>query len=247
MKERLQKIIANAGIASRRHAEKMITTGRVSVNHEIVTQLGAKADAEKDVIHIDGRLITTANTKYYIALNKPPGYVTTLHDPQGRHTVLDLVKGIPERVYPVGRLDYHSGGLLLMTNDGYFAQHIQHPRFKKTKTYQIKIQGHLSKEELKKLEKGIPLEDGLFKPENIRVEKINAKSCWLSLTLQEGKNREIRRGLEKIGHRVAVLTRESIGEVTLNGMEEGSWRYLTDKEVKMLIGHAGKKSKIKKS
>lgn len=235
MKERLQKVIATAGIASRRHAEKLITEGRVSVNNVVVTELGAKADAEKDVIRVDGKTIFLEKSKQYIILNKPAGFVTTLHDPQNRPTVVDLLGGVPERVYPVGRLDYDSRGLLLLTNDGDFAQKIQHPRFQKPKTYMVKIQKRLSKEELKQLEKGIRLSDGLFKPENLKVEKINEKSTWLRLTLREGRNRIIRRGFEAIGHRVAHLVREAIGDLRLGSLKEGMWRHLTKKEISQLL------------
>jgi 23S rRNA pseudouridine2605 synthase len=247
MKERLQKIIASAGIASRRHAENLITEGRVSVNNIVQTQLGTKADAEKDVIRVDGNVISAEKNKYYIALNKPAGVVTTLHDPQGRQTVVDFIQDVPERVYPVGRLDYDSRGLLLLTNDGDFAQKVQHPRFEKPKTYRVKIQGHLSKEELKQLGKGIKLDDGLFKPENLTVERINDRSCWLRLTIREGRNRIIRRGFEAIGRRVALLTRESIGEINLTGLKEGMWRHLTGKEISRLIDDAAGEKKVKKS
>ena len=235
MKERLQKIIATAGVASRRHSEKLITEGRVSVNNVVVDKLGEKADAEKDVICIDGKVISIEKTKYYIALNKPAGFVTTLHDPQNRPTVVDLLRDVPERVYPVGRLDYDSRGLLLLTNDGDFAQKIQHPRFQKPKVYKVKIQGRLSKEQLTQLIRGVKLDDGLFKPENLRIEKYNDKSTWLRLTLREGRNRIIRRGFEAIGYRVASLMRESIGNLQLGTLKEGDWRHLTKKEINQLL------------
>ncbi|MGP8154846.1 MAG: pseudouridine synthase [Smithella sp.] len=235
MKERLQKIIATAGITSRRHAEKLIAEGRVSVNNVVVTQPGIKADAEKDIIRIDSRSFSLEKTKYYIVLNKPAGFVTTLHDPQNRPTVVDLLSDVQERIYPVGRLDYDSRGLLLLTNDGDFAQKIQHPRFQKPKIYMVKIQGRLSKDELKQVGMGIKLQDDVFKPENLKVEKINDKSCWLRLTLREGKNRIIRRGFEAIGHRVAHLMREAIGDLQLGNLKEGMWRHLTKKEISQLL------------
>jgi len=145
MKERLQKIIATAGITSRRHAEELMVQGRVSVNNVVVTKLGEKADAEKDVIRIDGKTISVGKTKYYIALNKTCRSCYYPHDPRNRPTVVDLLSDLPERVYPVGRLDYDSRGLLLLTNDGDFAQKIQHPRFQQPKVYRVKIQGHLSR------------------------------------------------------------------------------------------------------
>jgi 23S rRNA pseudouridine2605 synthase len=235
MKERLQKVIATAGFASRRHAEKLITEGRVSVNNVVITKLGEKADAQKDVIRIDGKVISTEKERYYIVLNKPAGFVTTLSDPQNRPTVVDLLNDVPERVYPVGRLDYDSRGLLLLTNDGDFAQKVQHPRFQKPKVYKVKIQGRLSKEQLKQLSKGIKAGDDVFKPENLKVEKYNDKSSWLRLTLREGKNRIIRRGFESAGHRVAHLIREAIGDIKLGSLKEGEWRHLTKKEINQLL------------
>lgn len=235
MKERLQKIIASAGIDSRRHAEALIKAGRVSVNGQVITEMGVKADPEKDVIRVDGNTISLEKTLYYIVLHKPAEYVTTMSDPQKRPTVVDLTRDIPERVYPIGRLDYESSGLLLLTNDGDFAQKIQHPRFEVPKTYRVKISGRLSKEELKQIAGGIPLPDGIFKPENLRVEKVNDKSTWLQLTLREGKNRVIRRGFEAAGRQVTRLVRESIGNITLAGLKEGQWRNLTSREINQLL------------
>ena len=236
MKERLQKIIATAGIASRRHAEVMIQEGRVSVNNIVIKELGSKADTAQDIIRVDGKLISTEHANIYIMLHKPAGFVTTLSDPEGRPTVVDLITDVQERVYPVGRLDYDSEGLLLLTNDGEFSQKIQHPRFQIPKVYRIKVQGRLSREEVKQLANGVKLTDGLFKPENLHIDKFNDKSTWLKLTIREGKNRVIRRGLEAAGYRVARLMRESIGSLTLGDLKEGSWRHLKKKEVSELIG-----------
>ncbi|HDQ03314.1 MAG TPA: rRNA pseudouridine synthase [Deltaproteobacteria bacterium] len=235
MKERLQKIISAAGIASRRRAEEMIASGRVSVNGEVVKELGSKANAVKDVIRVDGKVISAEKTNLYIALNKPAGYVTTLHDPQNRPTVVDLLSGVPERVYPAGRLDYDSAGLLLLTNDGDFAQKVQHPSYQIPKVYRVKIQGRLLAEDLKKIRDGIRLDDCIFRPEQIQVEKVNPRSCWLQLTLREGKNRIIRRGFEAAGWRVSRLERKSIGPVHIGTLKEGLWRNLTTKEVTDLI------------
>lgn len=241
MKERLQKIISAAGIDSRRHAEKLITAGRVSVNGEVVRELGVKADPQKDVIRIDGNTISVENTLYYIALHKPAEYITAMSDPQNRPTVVDLIRDVPERVYPIGRLDYDSSGLLLLTNDGDFAQKIQHPSFQIPKTYRAKISGRLSSEEFKQISKGVSLPDGVFKPENMKIEKTNDKSCWLCLTLREGKNRIIRRGFEAAGHPVARLVRESIGNITLKGLKEGEWRSLTGQEIRQLLDESQSK------
>ncbi len=162
--ERLQKILSRAGVASRRAGEKMIAEGRISVNGAVVTEPGTKADPERDEIRVDGRLVSLETEKLYIALHKPPGYVTTLSDPQGRPIVTDLLTGVAERVYPVGRLDYDSEGLLILTNDGEFAQRLQHPRYGIPKTYRVKVEGNLTKGELKALEDGIDLPDGRFAP-----------------------------------------------------------------------------------
>jgi len=244
MKERLQKIISAAGIDSRRHAEAMITAGRVSVNGEIVSRLGTQADPQKDVIRIDGKIISIENPSCYIALYKPAGYVTTLSDPQKRPTIVDLVRDLPERVYPVGRLDYDSAGLLLLTNDGAFAQKISHPGFQVPKTYRVKIAGRISPDQLKEIGKGIPLPDCVFKPDNLKLEKTNDKSTWISLTLHEGKNRIIRRGFESAGYIVTRLVRTSIGSITLSGLSEGSWRSLSAREIQQLqAAPQGKKGK----
>lgn len=243
MKERLQKIISAAGIASRRHAEEMITAGRVSVNGLVVKELGVKADSAKDVIRVNGNIIFAEKTNLYIALNKPAGYVTTLSDPQKRPTIVDLISDVTERVYPVGRLDYDSSGLLLLTNDGDFAQKIQHPRFQIPKVYRVKIQGRLSKEEFKKLNEGVSLPDGVFRPEQVRLEKTNERSIWLQLTLREGKNRVIRRGFEAMGRRVSRLQRQSIGSVNIGSLKEGSWRNLTAKEIGNLLDLAERKKR----
>jgi 23S rRNA pseudouridine2605 synthase len=168
-------------------------------------------------------------------LNKPRGYVTTLHDPEGRAVVTDLLSGISERIFPVGRLDYNSEGLLLLTNDGDFSQRVQHPRFKIPKTYMVKIDGNLTKNEVRALSEGIRLPDGNFKPESLQIERINRKSCWLVLTIAEGRNRLIRRGLESLGHPVVRLIRTAIADISLGNMKTGTFRHLTKKEVKHLL------------
>jgi 23S rRNA pseudouridine2605 synthase len=235
MKERLQKIIAAAGISSRRAAEKMITEGRVTVNNAVIRQLGTKADIELDEIRLDGKLIFPETSKVYLMLHKPKGYVTTLHDPEGRPAVSDLLSDVSERVFPVGRLDYDSEGLLLLTNDGNFSQKIQHPRFRVPKTYSVKIEGNLSNKEMKSLSKGILLDDGMFKPENCSVLKTNRKSCWLTVTIIEGRNRVIRRAFESLGHSIARLIRTAIADVSLGNMKAGTFRHLTKHEVQKLL------------
>lgn len=235
MEERLQKIIARSGFASRRAAEKMIKEGRVSVNKVLVRQLGTKADVEKDDVRVDGNLISSEVAKIYLMLHKPRGYVTTLHDPEGRPIITDLLSDVSERVFPVGRLDYDSEGLLLMTNDGVFAQRLLHPRFGIPKTYKAKIRGDLTSREIRDLEKGIKLEDGKFRPEAFRVEKTNRKSCWVSLTITEGRSRMIRRGFASLGHPVVRLIRVAISDVYLGDLKAGAYRSLTKREVQKLL------------
>lgn len=235
MKERIQKIIARAGIASRRAAEKMILEGRVAVNGAQITEMGAMADAERDDIRVDGHLIAVATVKIYLLLNKPRGYVTTLDDPQRRPIVTHLLTGIQERVFPVGRLDYDSEGLLLLTNDGEFAQRLQHPRYQTTKTYRVKVEGHLSGRTMRALSEGIVLEDGLFKPLAAVLERKSPKSCWIVLTLAEGRNRIIRRAFASIGHPVLRLIRVALSDILLGDLKPGDYRHLTGKEVSRLI------------
>ena len=235
MKERLQKIIAQAGIASRRAAEKMILDGRVSINGTVVSVLGTKADLEKDEIRVEGRLISTETTKVYLMLNKPRGYVTTLDDPQQRPIVTDLLSGVQEKVFPVGRLDYDSEGLLLFTNDGDFALRLQHPRFQVSKTYRVKIEGYLSNQEMRLLSEGITMEDGLFRPVYITVERKSSKSCWLSVTLMEGRNRVIRRAFDTLGHSVIRLIRVAVSDLSLDDLKPGTYRYLKKREVMRLM------------
>ena len=232
MKERLQKIIAASGISSRRVAEKMIVEGRVTVNEAVVMQLGAKADIGADEIRVDGKLILPEVSKVYLMLHKPRGYVTTLHDPERRAVVTDLLSGVSERIFPVGRLDYDSEGLLLLTNDGDFSQRVQHPRFKIPKTYMVKIEGNLTRSEMRALSEGIRLPDGNFKPENLQIQR---KSSWLAATIAEGRNRLIRRGLESLGHPVVRLIRTAIADISLGNMKAGTFRHLTKKEVRRLL------------
>lgn len=235
MLERLQKIIANAGIASRRAAESLIRQGRVSVNGVIVKEMGSKADPERDEIRLDGRLISTDVSKLYLMVYKPAGYVTTLKDPEGRRIVTDLLHGIEERVFPVGRLDYDSEGLIILTNDGDFAQKMQHPRYGIPKTYLVKIKGSLKPREMRAIQAGVRLEDGLFTPEEVVVEKTNPKSTWLRVTIIEGRNRVIRRAFDAVGHSVGRLIRIALGGVQLGDLKEGKFRFLTKREIVLLL------------
>jgi len=235
MPDRLQKIIAHAGIASRRMAEKMISEGRISVNGKIVTELGTKVDIRKDEIRVDGKLISTEVSRVYLMLNKPKGYLTTLKDTRERPIIADLLEGVPERVFPVGRLDYDSEGLLIMTNDGDFAYRVQHPKFEITKTYLVKIKGRIPKEEISMIKNGAKLDDGEFKPAHVTVGKINPKSSWLELIIHEGRNRIIRRYFDSLGHPVTRLIRVAIGDIHLGDLRQGDFRYLQKKEVERLL------------
>jgi 23S rRNA pseudouridine2605 synthase len=243
--ERLQKILSRAGISSRRAAEKMIAEGRVSVNRIVVTAPGKKADPQKDEIRVDGRLVSLETEKIYLMLHKPQGYVTTLSDPQGRPIVTDLLHGVDARVYPVGRLDYDSEGLLILTNDGEFAQRIQHPRFGIPKTYRIKVEGRFLKGKVKALEKGIDLSDGRFVPAGIQLEKANPGSTWLTLTMTDGRNRVIRRVFDSIGHSVTRLIRIAVADIALASLPEGTWRMITQREVERLLALAGSRKEVK--
>lgn len=240
MEERLQKIISQAGITSRRAAEHLIAEGRVSLNGVVTTLPGVKADPERDEIRVDGRLISCEIDRVYLMLNKPPGYVTTLSDPQGRPIVTDLLIGVSERVFPVGRLDYDSEGLLLLTNDGDFSQRLQHPRYGIAKRYRVKLVGQILPATVKVLEKGITLPDGPFIPSDLQLEKTNRGSSWLSLTITDGRNRVIRRAFESLGHDIARLVRVAVADLTLGSLDQGAWRYLTHREVEALRTASGR-------
>ena len=243
MEERLQKILSQAGVASRRAAEKMIAEGRISVNGVKVTEPGTKADSGRDEIRVDGRLISCETERIYILLHKPQGIVTTLSDPQGRPIVTDLLEGVMERVFPVGRLDYDSEGVLILTNDGEFSQRLQHPRYGIPKIYRVKVEGNPGKREIQTLENGMDLPDGRFAPVAVSLEKTNRGSAWLRLTITDGRNRVIRRAFEALGHPVCRLVRVAVGDVTLDGVREGAWRSLTRKEVDRLLAQAGNREK----
>lgn len=239
--ERLQKIIAAAGIASRRKAEELITQGRVMVNGKIVTELGSKADPEIDHIKVDGKLLRGPQRNVYLLLNKPKGYVTTVSDPEGRPTVMDLVKKVGQRIYPVGRLDYASEGLLLLTNDGALANHLTRAASHVSKTYLVKVSGRPAEEDIHKLRRGIRIGRRPERrhaaavytaPAQIRLMK-EAENPWYEVTLIEGKHRQIRRMFEEIGHHVEKIKRVRYGPLTLD-VEPGQFRELTPKEVQSL-------------
>ncbi len=231
MQERLQKIISTAGVASRRAAEELIVEGRVRVNGKVVTELGAKADAERDHIKVDGKLINPAQPRTYVMLNKPVGYVTTLSDPEGRPVVSDLLTGVKARVYPVGRLDYNTEGLLLLTNDGDFAHLITHPKHELPKTYLVKIKGVLSDADIDALQRGVFLKDGKTAPAKVRKLRKEEANSWVEITIHEGRKRQVRRMIDHTGHFVIKLKRVRIGNLNLSDLPPGAYRHLTAEEV----------------
>jgi len=238
--ERLQKIIAAAGIASRRKAEDLITQGRVSVNGQIVSQLGTKADPDRDHIRVDGKLLHAPEQLTYIALNKPKGYVTTVSDPEHRPTVMQLLGGVRARVYPVGRLDYASEGLLLLTNDGDLARTLMAAASHVPKTYLVKVSGVPAAEAIERLRRGVRIREGLgpgakqmtTAPARIKVVR-EAENPWYEVTLIQGRNRQIRRMFEAVGHHVEKIRRVRYGTLQLD-VEPGKFRHLTSQEVARL-------------
>ncbi len=228
--ERLQKILSRAGVTSRRKAEQLMTEGRVAVNGEIVTQLGSKADLDRDHIKVDGRLLHPPKNLVYIALHKPKECITTSHDPEGRETVMDLIKGVKTRVYPVGRLDYHSEGLLLLTNDGEFANRITSAASHVQKTYLVKANGPLTEDQEKQFRTGVSLHGQRTAPAEIKLVK-KADNPWYEVRIYEGRQNQIRIMFKNFGRLVEKLKRVRIGPLELGTLKGGEFRYLTTKEV----------------
>lgn len=232
-KMRLQKYLSRCGIASRRHAEEMIRAGRVRVNGVTVTEMGITV-SPGDLVECDGKPAVPEERPVYIMLNKPAGYVTTASDPQGRKTVMDLTGGVSERVYPVGRLDYDTEGLLILTNDGDFAYRSTHPRHQVNKTYIAEVVGEPSREALQKLRDGIMLDRRLTSPAKVELLRQNKRRAVLRLSIHEGRNRQVRRMCEAIGHPVRSLKRVAIGGLGLGSLKPGEWRYLSSKDLKKI-------------
>ncbi len=241
---RLHKILSHAGISSRRKAEELIKEGHVTVNGKIVTELGIKADISCDHIKIDGKLITRLEPKVYILLNKPRGYITTLKDKERRPTVIDLLKKVKLRVYPVGRLDYDAEGILLFTNDGDMAHNLAHPRYMVPKTYLAKVSGIPNEAKIKRLNKGgLRIEGQQLPPSKTHIERISGENSWLRITIYEGQNRQIKRMCMAIGHSVQRLKRVRYASLSLSGLSLGAYRYLDSKEVEMLKRYMKRKKK----
>ena len=232
--ERIQKILAKAGIASRREAERMVLEGRVSVNGKIVGKLGFKADPSKDHIKVDGRKLTHFEPRVILLLNKPRGYLSTVKDPKGRPTIMDLLKNVHWRIYPVGRLDFDAEGLLLLTNDGDLAHLLSHPSFSVPKTYLVKVAGVPEEKKLIRLKRGVMLEDGEAKAVSCSLVRLREKNGWVRLVVTEGRNRLVKRMFSAIGHTVLKLKRVEYGPIQLGDLPFGQFRYLTSEEMEEL-------------
>ena len=245
--ERLQKILSHAGVASRRHAEQMIAEGRVWVNGAAVTELGSKADLERDHIKVDGKLLRAPKRLVYLALYKPDSTVTTVSDPEQRATVMDLLHGVKERVYPVGRLDYHSEGLLLLTNDGELANGIMSAASHLAKTYVVKVKGTLTADEEERFRRGVPLSGQRTMPAGLKLLR-PADNPWYEVRLYEGRNQQIRLMFKHFGHLVEKLKRVRIGPIDLGSLKPGEFRHLEPDEVRKLERSlAAKKTPAKKT
>lgn len=236
---RLNKYLARAGVASRRASDELIEAGRVKINGKIVTQLGIQVDEKKDRVDVDGNRVRPGNFYVYIALNKPIGYITTASDDKGRDKVTDLVR-VPVRVFPVGRLDSDSEGLILLTNDGNLSYRLLHPRFKVEKRYQLYLDREISAADLVKIRQGLLLEDGWTKPGKAEYLNLTDKK-FITIGLYEGRNRQIRRMFSALGYSVRKLKRIAIGAISLGSLKTGEWRYLTDQEIQHLMAQPERK------
>jgi 23S rRNA pseudouridine2605 synthase len=235
-KVRLQKYLANSGVASRRKCEELILEGKISVNGNVVTELGTKIDPNVDKVTFCGKPVEKNEKLVYILLNKPIGYVTTAKDQFHRDTVLDLVK-VKERVVPVGRLDMYTSGALILTNDGDFVYKVTHPKHEITKTYVATVKGIITNDEVKQLRSGVKIEDYVTRPANVKILKTDVEKDFsrIEITIHEGKNRQVRKMCEAIGRRVLALHRRRIGDLTVKDIELGQWRYLSKKEVEKFL------------
>lgn len=233
---RINKYIALCGVASRRKAEELILAGRVTVNDEVMTELSYKVDEENDIVKVDDKLIKEENKLVYILLNKPEGYITTVKDQFDRPSVLDLVSDIKERVYPIGRLDYETSGLLLLTNDGDLTYKLTHPKHEIDKTYVARVKGKLTKEEIERFKTGLKIEDYTTAPAKLKIIKYDEQrdSSLLEIKIHEGKNRQVRKMCKAINHPVLRLRRSAMGKIKIGDCEIGKYRYLTEDEIKYL-------------
>jgi 23S rRNA pseudouridine2605 synthase len=231
--QRLQKVLAAAGLGSRRQCEDLITSGRVEVDRKVVTQLGTRVDPDRQAVRVDGQSLVLGRRVYY-ALNKPKGVVSTNRDPAGRPRVIDLVPAHGSRLFAVGRLDLSSEGLILLTNDGELANRLTHPRYGVSKTYRVQVAGRPGAEVLAQLRRGVHLAEGLARAEQVEIRSHQKESTWLEMVLREGRNREIRRLLAHVGHKVMRLVRIAVGPVSLGKLPPGAYRRLLSDEVRQL-------------
>jgi 23S rRNA pseudouridine2605 synthase len=243
MADRLQKILARAGVAARRKAEELILAGRVRVDGQVVTELGTKADLRRQKIELDGKRIV-AEPLVYVLLHKPRGTVCTAADPEGRVTVTSLIRGVPGRLVPIGRLDYATSGVLLLSNDGDFSMGLLHPKKKVEKTYVAKVQGEVTEEKVERFKQSIVIDGKPTKPVGVRVLRIENRKTWLELTLEEGKNRQIRRLGEAIGFPILRLARTQFAGITIDGLRPGDFRLLTLTELRDLQKQFGVPKKV---
>ena len=230
---RLQKYLADSGVASRREGERLIGAGRVEVNGHVVTAQGVRVDPERDVVRLDGRRVQGSGRRVYYLLHKPKGFITSASDPEGRPTVLELLQGVRERIFPVGRLDWNSEGLLILTNDGDLTQRLTHPVNHVPKVYRVKVKGAVTGSDLEALRRGMFLEGRRTLP--ARVERVSGQAnTWLEVTLHEGRRNQIRRMFDRLGHRVQKLKRIAIGPIRDRALKPGEWRRLTPDEIRRL-------------
>ena len=231
---RLQKYLAMSGVASRRASEKLIAEGHVAVNGQVITEMGVQVDEAADRVTVDGEPVFIEEEKHYLAYYKPVGEVTTVSDPEGRATVMDKFRDYPVRLYPVGRLDFDSEGLLLLTNDGDMMQRLLHPSHEVEKAYLAKVSNHVPEEALRRLRSGVQLDGRLTSPASVRLIRYEAFDTVVLVTIHEGRNRQVRRMFEAVGHQVVSLKRVGFGPVSLGDLPRGQWRQLTPVEIRKL-------------
>ncbi|MBR6029156.1 MAG: rRNA pseudouridine synthase [Clostridia bacterium] len=231
---RLQKYLALCGVASRRASEKLIAEGKVTVNGRTVREMGVQVDETSDKVCVSGKPVKPENEKHYLAYHKPLGEMTTVTDPEGRATVMDKFRDYPVRLFPVGRLDYDSEGLLLLTNDGEMMQHLLHPSHEVPKEYLCRVMGRVGEEQLRRLRAGVSIDERLTSPADARLVRYEGENSVLLVTIHEGRNRQVRRMIEAVGHEVTALRRVGFGPIKLGDLPRGMWRKLTEAEVRRL-------------
>lgn len=244
MEERLQKVLAAAGVGSRRKSEELIVEGRVTIDGKVADVLGTKVDPDKAEIKVDGKLVTLPDRKYYILLNKPVGFTSTKFDKYAKNTIMELVADISANLHTIGRLDVDTEGLIILTNDGDLTHRLTHPSHEVWKTYVATVRGAVTEDEIKDLTEGVMLEDGKTAPAKAKILKVAAdgRMSVVELTIHEGRKRQVRRMLMAVGHRVETLVRTKIGDISIGKQPVGEWRHLTAAEVKSLFAASGKKA-----